>query len=102
MIARLWRGWTTAKNAPAYEGLLRSTILPGLHRVAGYRGAWLLRRTGSDGVEFATVTLWESMAAVREFAGDDPDVAVVPPEARRLLQQFDQRSVHYEVVEGPS
>jgi heme-degrading monooxygenase HmoA len=102
MIARLWRGWTLAENAPAYEGLLRSTILPGIHRVPGYRGAWLLRRTISDGVEFATVTLWESMAAVREFAGDDPDAAVVPPEARRLLERFDQRSVHYEVVEGPS
>ena len=53
-------------------------------------------------MEFATVTLWESMAAVREFAGDDPDAAVVPPEARRLLERFDQRSVHYEVVEGAS
>jgi len=102
MIARLWRGWTTAENAQAYEGLLRSTILPGIHRVAGYRGAWLLRRDTSDAVEFATVTLWESMAAVREFAGDDPEAAVVPPEARRLLERFDQRSVHYEVVEGPS
>src|SRR5262249_18224754 len=102
MIARLWRGWTTAENAQGYEGLLRSTILPGIHRVAGYRGAWLLRRATSDAVEFATVTLWESMAAVREFAGDDPEAAVVPPEARRLLERFDERSVHYEVVEGPS
>jgi hypothetical protein len=43
MIGRLWHGWTTAANADAYEKLLVSEVLPGIHRVPGYRGAWLMR-----------------------------------------------------------
>jgi heme-degrading monooxygenase HmoA len=101
MIGRLWRGWTTRKNADAYEELLRTKILPGIHRVDGHRGAYLLRGEVEDGVEFVTLTLFESMDAVRAFAGEDHEVAVVPAEARRLLSRFDQRSRHYEVVIEP-
>lgn len=101
MIARLWHGWTTSENAEAYERLLRSEVLPGIHRVAGHRGAYLLRRDVPEGIEFVTITMFDSMAAVREFAGEDCERAVVPPEARRLLSRFDERSSHYEVVSGP-
>jgi len=101
MIARLWHGWTTRENAGAYETLLRTKILPGIHRVSGYQGAYLLRRDVPEGVEFVTLTLFASMAAVRVFAGADYEVAVVPPEARRLLARLDERSLHYEVVMGP-
>ena len=101
MISRLWRGWTTFDNADAYEELLRTRILPGIHRVDGYKGTYLLRRDIEDGVEFATLTLWESMDAVRAFAGEDFEVAVVPPEARELLSKFDQTSKHYETVIEP-
>jgi heme-degrading monooxygenase HmoA len=98
MIARLWHGWTTRENAPAYEALLRGEILPGIHRVSGYRGAHLFRLDREGEVEFVTLTLFESMDAVRAFAGEDFEVAVVPPEARKLLARFDQRSKHYEVA----
>lgn len=101
MISRLWWGWTTFENADAYEELLRTKILPGIHRVEGYKGAYLLRRNVEDGVEFATLTLWESMAAVRAFAGEDYEIAVVPPEAKELLSKFDQTSKHYETVIEP-
>lgn len=101
MISRLWRGWTTFDNADAYEELLRTRILPGIHRVDGYKGAYLLRRDVEGGVEFATLTLWESMDAVREFAGEHYEVAVVPPEARELLSKFDQTSKHYETIIEP-
>jgi len=101
VISRLWRGWTTFDNADAYEELLRTRILPGIHRVDGYKGTYLLRRDIEDGVEFATLTLWESMDAVRAFAGEDFEVAVVPPEARELLSKFDQTSKHYETVIEP-
>ena len=101
MIARLWRGWTTVENADAYQDLLRTRILPGIHRVAGYRGAYLLRRDGDDGVEFVTLTFFDSLDAVRAFAGEDYEVAVVPPEARQLLARFDQTSVHYDTVVEP-
>jgi len=101
MMSRLWRGWTTFDNADAYEELLRTKILPGIHRVDGYKGAYLLRRDVEDRVEFVTLTLWESMDAVRAFAGEDHEVAVVPPEARQLLSKFDRRSKHYETVIEP-
>ena len=101
MISRFWRGWTSIDNADAYEKLLRTEILPGIHRVNGYRGAYLLRRGAEDGVEFVTLTLWESMEAVRAFAGENYEVAVVPSEARKLLSKFDQTSKHYEIVMEP-
>ena len=101
MISRLWRGWTTRENADAYETLLRTNILPGIHRVRGYKGAYLLRRNVADGVEFATLTLWESLDAIRAFAGEDYEVAVISPEARKLLSRFDERSVHYDTIVKP-
>ena len=89
MISRLWHGWTTRDNADAYEELLRSEILPGIHRVAGFKGALLLRRDGKDEVEFVTLTMFDSMEAVKEFAGDEYEVAVTLPEARKLLARLD-------------
>jgi hypothetical protein len=101
MIGRLWRGWTTFDNADAYEALLRTEILPGIHRVGGYRGAYLMRRDIPDGVEFATLTLFDSMDAVKAFAGENYENAVVPPAARALLREFDRRSLHYVVAIKP-
>jgi heme-degrading monooxygenase HmoA len=101
MVARIWHGWTTSEKADAYEELLRAHVLPGIHRVSGYRGAYLLRDDSSDEVEFVTVTLFDSLDAVREFAGDDYEAAVVLPEARKLLTRFDERSHHYETLVTP-
>ena len=98
MISRLWHGWTTREKADAYEKLLRSEVLPGIHRVKGFNGAHLLRRDGKQEVEFVTLTMFDSLDAVKEFAGEDYEVAVVPPEARKLLVRFDERSAHYETV----
>jgi heme-degrading monooxygenase HmoA len=98
MIYRLWHGWTKPENADAYEELLRKEILPGIHRVAGYNGAFLLRRKAGKEVEFVTITVFESEEAVREFAGEKFETAVVPPEARRLLDHFDQTSLHYDLI----
>ena len=98
MITRLWHGWATHENADAYENLLRTKILPGIHRVDGFKGAYLLRKDAEDDVEFITLTLFESMDAVRAFAGEDYEIAVVPPEARQLLLKFDQKARHYQTV----
>ena len=100
MIARLWHGWTSRENADRYEALLKSEVLPGIHRIEGYGGARLLRREVGEEVEFITLTFFDSMEAVRAFAGDDYEQAVVPEEARRLLSHFDQRSAHYEMILG--
>ena len=103
VIARIWHGWARGENADAYEALLRAEVLPGIHRIDGYAGAYLLRDDpDADGlVEFVTVTLWETLDAIRAFAGADHERAVVPTEARRLLERFDERSRHYTVRLAP-
>ena len=98
MISRVWHGWAKLENADAYENLLRQEVLPGIHRVRGFEGATLLRRRSGDEVEFVTITRFASLEAVKEFAGEDYEVAVVPPHARKLLAHFDARSAHYETV----
>jgi antibiotic biosynthesis monooxygenase (ABM) superfamily enzyme len=98
VIARLWHGWTAPENADAYEDFLRTKMFPSIHRVPGYLGADLLRRADGEEIAFVTITRFESLDAVRAFAGDAYEQAVVEPEARRLLSRFDQRSEHYEVV----
>ena len=98
MIARVWRGRTTRENAAAYEELLGTTILPGIDRIRGFRGAELFRRELGDEVEFVTVTRFDSLDAVREFAGEEYERAVISEQAHRLLSQFDERVAHYEVA----
>jgi antibiotic biosynthesis monooxygenase (ABM) superfamily enzyme len=99
MICRVWHGWTTPENAGAYERLPRSEIFRGIAErgIPGYRGIELLRRVAGDSVEFVTLMWFDSVEAVRGFAGADYEVAVVPPAARALLERFDPRSAHYEV-----
>src|SRR2546423_10911 len=97
MIMRVWHGYTAqGENARAYEDMLRKVILPGIHRVEGYRGAYLCMRDVGEETEFVTVTLWESMAAIRSFAGADYARAVIHEEARPLLTRYDETAIHYE------
>jgi heme-degrading monooxygenase HmoA len=98
MITRLWHGHTTHENADAYEKLLREEILPGIHRIAGYRGAELLRRELPDEIEFITITRFDSLDAIKAFAGEDYEAAVVPAAAHPLLSHFDERSAHYQSI----
>jgi len=103
MISRVWHGWTIPQNADAYEALLRHEVFVGIQgrRIAGYRGIHLLRRDVGTEVEFVTLMWFDSLDAVRDFAGEDYEVAVVPPKARQLLSHFDARSAHYVVIESP-
>jgi hypothetical protein len=103
MICRIWHGWTTHENAAAYQSLLETEILPGIvgRQIEGYKGAHLLRRDLENEVEFVTILWFESAEAVREFAGPEHDVAVVPPKARALLSRFDDRSAHYQTLLEP-
>jgi heme-degrading monooxygenase HmoA len=97
MIARHWRGWTSVDNADAYETLLKEKVLPGLKNTAGYRGGYVLRSDGPDEVEFVVVNLFDSLDAVRSFAGPDYAVAVFEPEAKLLLSRVEPLAMHYEV-----
>jgi heme-degrading monooxygenase HmoA len=97
VIARVWRGRTARANADAYQELLATTILPGIDRVQGFRGAELFRRDDGDEVEFMTITRFASLDAVREFAGEDYQRAVISDEADRLLSSFDERVAIYQL-----
>ena len=99
MISRIWHGWTTRGNADKYEGLLKEEIFVGIQNlnIRGFNGIQLLRREVGEEVEFVTIMLFESLDAVREFAGDDYEVAVVPEKAKAVLSHFDEQSRHYEV-----
>lgn len=101
MIVRIWHGWTGAAQADAYEALLREEIFVGIRGrgIKGFRHIQLLRRVAGDEVEFVTIMTFDSLDAVREFAGADYEAAVVPPKAQALLSRYDRRSQHYEVRE---
>ena len=99
MIARVWRGWTAAGDADAYERFLRTELFPDVARLEGFGGAHILRRPAPDGeVEFVTVTLFASLDAVRAFAGEDYETPVIEPEAQRLLSHYEDRAAHYDSV----
>ncbi len=97
MIARHWRGWTKVQNADAYQRLLETVVLPGLSAIAGYRGGYVLRSDGPEESEFVVINLFDSLDAVRAFAGPDYAVPVFEPEARRLLSKVEPIAMHYEV-----
>ena len=101
MVARVWRGWTTAQNAESYEKLLREVVYPGLETINGYRGGYILRDDGKDETEFVTVNLFESLDAVKAFAGPDYKAAVFEPKARRLLSRIEPNARHYDVRKAP-
>lgn len=101
MISRTWLGWTTTDNANKYKTLLKEAIFIGIQNrnIRGFKGIQLLRRELSQEVEFVTIMTFDSLDAVCEFAGEDYEVAVVPPKAREVLARFDERSQHYELIE---
>jgi heme-degrading monooxygenase HmoA len=98
MIVRVWHGWTAPGNADPYEALLKNEIFAGIlaRGIDGLRRIQLLRRPTGAQVEFVTIMEFDSLEAVRRFAGDDYEAAVVPPQARVMLSHFDARSQHYE------
>ncbi|MFB9895474.1 antibiotic biosynthesis monooxygenase family protein [Planobispora takensis] len=97
MIARIWCATATPEGADAYERHFVRSVLPALRGAGGHRGAYLLRRDGSH-VEIQVVTLWESPEAIRDFAGPDLTAAVVEPEARAVLIDYDTTVTHHTVV----
>jgi hypothetical protein len=100
MIARVWHGWTTKKNAAVYEELLKKEVFPSIEakKVKGYRKISLLRLELENETEFITIMLFDNIKAVKEFAGNDYEKSVVPPKARAVLSRHDETSQHYEII----
>ncbi len=98
MIARIWHGYTRPEHADAYEDMLKPELLPGISEVTGYKSSYLLRRDEGKEVEFITIMLWDSIDAIRAFAGQDYETSVVPEERRKYLSRHDAKAAHYEIV----
>lgn len=102
MIARIWHGYTVPENADAYESLLRTEIFHGIEgkKIHGFKGIQLLCRPVRKEVEFITIMWFENLDAVKQFAGEKYEKAVVPDKAQQLLKRFNTTSQHYEVKEN--
>lgn len=98
MIARFWSALTTAGQLPAYLAHLRDRVIPELQRIDGYSGITVLDRALAEGIEVTVITYWKSMDAIRAFAGNDVERAVVAKEAAVLLTTYDERVRHHVVV----
>lgn len=98
MIARIWRGWAPQSTAGDYQRHYESEVSGHLRAVAGFRGARLLRRDDGQEVMFTSITWFTGLDAVRDFAGDDYQQAVVEEAAKRALSRWDERVSHHEVA----
>ena len=97
MIARIWKGAVAREDGDAYADYIEETGVAGYVSTPGNRGAWMLRRDAGDRTEFLMFTLWDSLDAVKAFAGEDYETAVFYPEDDRYLVERDLKSSHYEV-----
>jgi len=95
---RVSKGRSTEERASEYVQHAATKVFPALSAIDGHRGAYLLRRAVDGVIEFLVLTLWDSIAAVRRFAGAEPNKAVVEPEARAILTSFDESVDHFEIV----
>lgn len=102
MITRVWRGWTAPENADAYERFLLSELFPSMVEIPGFLNADVLRRHDGSEVAFVTLTRFESIDAIRAFAGEQYETPVIEPTARALLSHFDERAQHYNTSSFPA
>jgi heme-degrading monooxygenase HmoA len=98
MISRLWRGRAPKESAHVYLSHVVTTVFPKLQQLEGYIGGRVLRRTVDHQIEFLVITEWTSWAAIRAFAGDAPDQAVVEPAALAVLTSFETHVEHFELA----
>ena len=97
MISRHWTCVTHSEFAADYERYLRAEMFGTMETIDGFRSAAILRRDVPEGTAYRIATEWASMDAIRAFAGEDVETAVVPEEVREWMIRFDERVVHYEV-----
>jgi antibiotic biosynthesis monooxygenase (ABM) superfamily enzyme len=98
MITRMWRGWTRRSAADAYQAFLMSELFPSMRDIAGFRGAEVLRRDDGDEVVFVTLTRFDSVDAIRAFAGPDYAKPVLEPQALALLSRYEEHALHFDAA----
>jgi heme-degrading monooxygenase HmoA len=100
MISRHWRGLCKPTKADDYVQHLKSDTVTHLKTLDGFIRAEIHQRNSDESIEFLVVTFWNSMEAVRRFAGSSPDVAVVPEIVADMMIKYDRRVCHYEVSDA--
>lgn len=100
MIARIWHGVTAASQADRYLEYVRQTGLKEYRATKGNRGAFILRRTEGDNTHFLTLSFWESLDAIKKFAGEDYEKARYYPDDEKYLLEFESTVLHYEIFDG--
>ena len=100
MIARIWRGITLAERADAYIAHLDETLLKDVAATPGNRGVTVLRRLQGEHSEIVLISLWDSMEALRAFAGENPERSVYYPEDENYLLEMEPLVRHYDVVDS--
>jgi heme-degrading monooxygenase HmoA len=98
MIVRLWHGCVAGSKAAAYREFLNSRAVPDYRSVTGNLSVYILERHEGEFTHFITMTFWDSMDAIRRFAGDDVEVAKYYPEDAEFLIEYEPRVVHYTVA----
>lgn len=98
MIARIFHGWTPRERADDYQRHYETEVTEHLRSVSGFVGAQLLRRDEGEGVQFTSITWFADLAAVRGFAGDDYEQAVIEDAARAVFSRWDERVTHHDVA----
>jgi len=101
MIARTWKGITSASRSDEYLDYLRQTGVRSCEATPGNRGVFVLRRLDGDHAEFLFISLWESLDAIKRFAGDDVERAVYYPMDREFLLELEPTVTHFEVAVAP-
>jgi len=99
MITRIWHGWTSPENADKYERLIKEVVFKKIEekKISGYKGMQFLRKTKENEVEFISMMWFEKLEQVKDFVGDDYEIAHVPQVCQDLLLRYDERVAHYEV-----
>lgn len=101
MFCRIWRGWTTVPNAPAYKELRYSTVISGIEAraIRRFRSIGMMRRELGDEAEFTRIMLFDSAGTDQAFMGEDHEIAHVPAAALGVLSRFNDRAVHHDLLD---
>ena len=99
-VKRIWHGWTTPENAEAYRAVLLEDVLPSIEakNIRGYHGIEVLQRDLGSETEFITIMTFDSLQCVVDFQGKDYERSYVPVAAQKVLERWDRRAAHYEVL----
>lgn len=99
MILRAWKGIAKKAEADRYAQHLKTVTFPSVAKIQGFVRGTVARRDVESGVEFLVLTEWESIEAIKQFAGEDAELAVVPPVIEAMLASYDKYAIHYQIAD---